>query len=130
MQDRPTVDELLEAISTYLTQDVMPNTQGRVAFHARVATNTIGIIRRELKNEEADLSREWEGLASLLGPAERPPTLAALRSAVEARNHELVGRIQAGDADGGPWRKALLRHLRTTTEDKLRVTNPGWLEGR
>lgn len=130
MQDRPTVDELLEAIANYLANDVMPATQGRVSFHARVAANTIAIIRRELAHEEDDLGREWQGLARLLGQAEQPGSLLALRAAVEARNHELVGRIQAGEGDAGPWREALLAHLREVTVAKLRVTNPAWLDAR
>ena len=34
---------------------------------------------------------------------------------------ELVARIRTGDADTGPWRSALLTHLRETVDDKLEV---------
>jgi hypothetical protein len=124
MHDRPTVDELLEAIGNYLVNDVMPNTEGRVSFHARVANNTVQIIRRELATEEDHLAREWAGLDTLLGREERPLALSELRLAVQRRNHDLVARIRAGDADAGDFRARLLAHLRTTTHDKLTVTNP------
>lgn len=48
MQDRPTIDELLEAVAGFLSDDVMPNTQGRLSFHARVAGNVLQMLRREL----------------------------------------------------------------------------------
>ena len=124
MHDRPTVDELLEAIGNYLVNDVMPNTQGRVSFHARVANNTVQIIRRELQLEEAHLGREWSGLDSLLCAAPAPDVLSELRTATIERNRELVERIKVGDADDGPWKTQLLAHLRAVTLDKLLVTNP------
>ncbi len=124
MHDRPTVDELLEAIGNYLVDDVMPNTQGRVSFHARVANNTVQIIRRELQHEEAHTAREWAGLDGLLGPEPVASSLQSGRDALQERNAELVRRIRAGDADAGAWRSELLSHLRRTTLDKLAVTNP------
>ena len=32
-----------------------------------------------------------------------------------------------GDADAGPWRSAVVAHVRQTVEDKLRVANPKYL---
>ena len=124
MHDRPTIDELLEAIGNYLVNDVQPNTQGRISFHARVANNTIQIIRRQLQHEEEHTAREWSGLDALLGATAMPPTSEALEAALQQRNAELVQRIRSGDADSGPWRAQLLTHLRQTTLDKLTVTNP------
>ncbi len=46
---RPTASELLDAVSEFLTGDVMPATTGQVAFHARVAANVLAIIARELE---------------------------------------------------------------------------------
>jgi len=129
MQDRPTVDELLEAIGNYLVNDVMPNTTGRVSFHARVANNAVQIIRRELAGEEEHLAAEWNGLDGLLGAEARPTSLRELRAAVMDRNAALVDRIRAGDADSGPFRAAVIAHLKRSTRDKLSVTNPGWLQG-
>jgi hypothetical protein len=128
MQDRPTVDELLEAVSNFLKDDVMPATQGRINFHARVASNAIEIVRRELAGEEEHLGREWDGLDALLGEQELPASLAAIRSGIVGRNQALVELIKNGDADSGQIRDQVYQHLRATTVDKLAVTNPRWLE--
>ena len=124
MQDRPNVDELLEAVAGFLHDDVMPNTAGRLSFHARVAGNVIQMLRRELMWEEDTLDREWAGLDALLGPAAKPARLSELRAATIARNEELVRRIQSGDADSGEWQAAVLQHLRASLRDKLAVSNP------
>jgi uncharacterized protein DUF6285 len=125
MQDRPNVDELLEAVAGFLHDDVMPNTTGRLSFHARVAGNVIQMLRRELTLEEDTLDREWTGLDGLLGPAAKPARLSELRAGLLARNEELVRRIQSGDADSGEQRAKTLAHLRATMRDKLAVSNPG-----
>jgi hypothetical protein len=124
MQDRPTVDELLEAVATYLQDDVIPNTSGRTSFHARVSANVLQMIRRELASEEPDLAEEWAGLNSLLEFEERPASLAALRERIHARNAELAARIQAGDADAGDYRRDVMAHLRRITHLRLLVADP------
>lgn len=122
MQDRPTHDELLGAVERFLRDDVMPNIAGARSFHARVAANAIGIVRRELQHEDEQLAREWQGLDALLGAGERPAGRAALRDAIARRNAELCARIRGGDASD-----AVVAHVTQTVRDKLLVTNPGWL---
>lgn len=124
MQDRPTIDELLEAVAGYLRDDVMPNTQGRLSFHARVSMNVLEMLRRELAMMEEHLAREWDGLDHLLGVAPMPPGLEVTRKALLERNEQLCERIRAGEADSGPWRVSVLQHLRRVTLDKLDVSNP------
>jgi aminoglycoside phosphotransferase (APT) family kinase protein len=46
---RPTASELLDAVSGFLTDEVMPAAAAQVGFHARVAANVLGIIARELE---------------------------------------------------------------------------------
>jgi len=122
MQDRPTHDELLAAVERFLRDDVMPNIEGARAFHARVAANAIGIVRRELALEDEQLAREWAGLAALLGPAAPAATRVALRDAIARRNADLCERIRAGDIDD-----AVVAHVTQTVRDKLLVTNPKWV---
>lgn len=124
MQDRPTIDELLEAVAGFLRDDVMPNTQGRISFHARVSANVIEMLRRELGSLEDHYSSEWDGLDHLQGVEPMPPGLANVRERLLARNKELSDRIQKGDSDTGPWRDAVFAHLRRVTHDKLTVSNP------
>ena len=128
MQDRPSFDELLEAIQGFLREDVMPNTQGRLSFHARVAGNAIDWIRRELQHEEEHLRREWEGLDGLLGAEPRPATVREMREATTRRNTVLAERIRNGEGDTPEFQSSLFAHLRTVTRDKLVVSNPRLLE--
>ncbi len=127
MQDRPTYDELLAAVERFLSQEIVPNTEGVRRFHARVAANVLGIVRRELEREEEQLAAEWAGLDGLLEPAKPPEDRAALREALGARTADLCERIRAGEADAGPFREAVISQVRRTTRDKLLVSNPGWL---
>lgn len=128
MQDRPTYDELLEAIETFLDKEIVPNVPGSRGFHARVAANAIRIIRRELEHREEQLLAEWQGLDTLLGPAERPATLDALADALRTRNQQLAERIRAGDADEGDFARQVREHVHRTVAEKLRVSDPGLLE--
>lgn len=111
----------------FLDDEIVPHTPGSRGFHARVAANVIRIVRRELATEEAHLESEWAGLGSLLGPAPRPVGREALRRALRSRTAELCQRIQAGEADAGPFRQAVLKHLWRTVRDRLSVSDPEWL---
>jgi len=61
---RPTARELLEAVREFLTRDVMAGSDQKLAFHARVAGNTIAIVERELtQRPEAHDGDDWATLA-------------------------------------------------------------------
>jgi hypothetical protein len=126
MQDRPTALELLDAVRTFLEDDVVPALEGRRRFHALVAANVLAIVRREWEGEEAALLREWEELRTLLGhePSAPPARDAALRDEVRELTGELGERIRKGEADAGPWRDAVRAHVRRQIVEKLRVANP------
>ncbi len=126
MQDRPTAIELLTAVREFLEQDVLPGLEGRKRFHALVAANVLSIVTRELQEGETLLVAEWRRLRDLLGVDETVPPgrLDGLRAAVRALTDRLVGRIRAGDADGGAFGDAVRAHVRMTIVEKLRVANP------
>jgi hypothetical protein len=124
MQDRPTAAELLEAVRGFLEGEVLPALEGTAKFHARVAANVLAVVGRELALEPAHAAAEWRRLDALLGAAEPPADAAALRQALAARTAVLCERIRAGDADAGPFRAAVLEHLRATTAEKLAIANP------
>ena len=147
MQDWPTVLELLAAVRDFVARQVVPALDGRRQFHARVAANVLAIVERELRDADAQLREEWTrlrtlcaidssvdadaaGTQQLAAPDDDVPPAdpATLRAAVVASNADLAARIRGGDADRGPFRSAVLRHLRATTDDKLRIANPGYLE--
>ncbi len=122
MNDRPTAAELLRAVERFLAAEVVPRLDGPQRYHARVAAHVVALVACEIESEEAQLLGEWERLAALLGePEPPPPRREALRARIRSRSEELVRRIRAGEADGGPWRDALLAHLRATVTDKLAV---------
>jgi hypothetical protein len=130
MQDRPTIYELLRSVERFLRDDVVPATDGRRQFLARVAANAIGLVERELQGEAEHGAREWAGLDALLGPAEAMPgDRDGLAAAVRARNEALCARIRAGDYDAASTaRTELLVHVRAIVRDKLLVTNRAYLE--
>ncbi len=128
MNDRPTAVELLGAVRRFLQREVVPVLEGPLRYHARVAANVVAVVAREIEAEEQQLEAECERLGRLLGREEPPPASPAsrdaLRSAVRAGTEEIARRIRAGEADSGPWRDALVTHLRATVADKLDVARP------
>jgi len=128
MQDRPTYDELLEAVQHFIETDVVPALDGPKKFHARVAANVLTIIRRELANEEAQLRAEWHRLNEVLHSVERPPSdRDELRHRLRQRTSDLCERIRHGEADAEPWHGVVVTHVRQTVIDKLAVANPKYL---
>jgi hypothetical protein len=124
MQDRPTVAELLDAVRGFLEKDAVDALDGTARFHARVAANVLAIAARELELEPAQLAAEWQRLDALLGGLPAPADLVALRRATRERTEALCERIRSGDADDGPFRDAVLAHVRATVREKLAVANP------
>jgi hypothetical protein len=138
MQDRPTAPELLAAVRAFLQAEILPGlADQRQRFRALIALNVLQVVEREIATEEAALAAEWAALVALDpsdglsdGPATRPPTLAALRADIEARKRDLCRRIQAGEADAGPWRAAVLAYARRSVAARLAVANPRYLARR
>ena len=64
--DMPRADELLSSVRDYLREDVMAQTRGRTQFMARVAANSLDIVRRELQLGPLARSRREQGLRRLL----------------------------------------------------------------
>ena len=132
MNDRPSATELLAAVERFLEETAVPALEGPAKYHARVAANVVRIVARELATEAAHLTREWDGLAALLGAGAdaKPSEPALLRAAITERNAELVSRIRAGEADAGSWREDLIAHLSRVIADKLDVAQPRRDEGK
>jgi Domain of unknown function (DUF6285) len=118
MQDRPTPEELLEAVAGFLRDQVIPGTSvsGPVAFHARVAANALDIARRQMALAPAAHEREHTALVKLLGA---DPNLD-----VAQLNRMLCERIASGAM--GLDTPGLAACLWQTTLDKLAVDQPGY----
>jgi hypothetical protein len=101
MPDRPTALELIEAVTEFLSTEVLPvATDHRFKFRTLVALNALAIAHRELA----------QGLSNrlLLSPDE----VAAL-----------ARRIRSGDVP-----EDALQTLKAHVAAKLRVSNPSYLE--
>ncbi len=96
----PSSRHLLDAVRGYLERDVMAATEGRIAFHARVAQNVLAIVEREIAlrpqleaaQRAAAKTLGYDGEAALadaikngLLDARYDEVLAALRSIVDVR---------------------------------------------
>lgn len=110
--NRPTRDELLEAVAEFLEKRVMPKLDAHTAFHTRVAVNVLAIVRRELEHGPRLDAEELARLKRLLG---REGTLEEL-------NAELCRQIRSGNLD--QRNQALMEHLFLTTMGKVSVDQP------
>ncbi len=129
MGDRPTKLELLEAVRRFLDEDLVPELEGVRRFHARVASNALGIVAREIEHEAESLPALYSAIAALLNRSEPATTLmefAEIDRAIDALEAELCERIRAGDADAGPFRSEVLTYLRQSVRERLAVSNPGY----
>ncbi len=108
--DAPTTAELVEAVREWLERDVMPATEGRLQFHARVAVNVLAMVEREIA----------------LGPEQEARHRARLAALGVADDAELAARIRAGEFDD---RYTEVRDaVRASVRDKLAVANPRYLD--
>jgi hypothetical protein len=99
MHDRPTAVELIEAVTEFLSTEVLPAAADhRLKFRTLVALNALAIATRELQASN-DL----------------------LLESVDAR--ELARRIRAGDVP-----QDALAMLKEHVAAKLRISNPSYLE--
>ncbi len=107
--DIPSAAGLLDAVREFLESDVMPATEGRVRFHARVAANAVAMVAREL----------------VLGPGLAAAHEARLAALGVRNDAELAAAIRSGalDARAVEVRAA----VRATVADKLAVANPAYL---
>jgi hypothetical protein len=128
MQDRPTLTELLQAVTHFLDEEAVPHLTGSRQFYCRVAANVLRTVMRELESEEDQLANEWERLNALLPPRERPSARGALKQAIRQRTEDLCQRIRQGEADAGLYREQVLAHVRESVREKLIVNNPGWIK--
>jgi hypothetical protein len=99
MPDRPNALELIEAVTEFLSSEVLPAAADhRLKFRTLVALNALGIAYRELESSD-DLVIGQEELG------------------------ELARRIRAGDVD-----EDLHACLKEHVAAKLRISNPAYLE--
>ena len=87
MSERPTPDELTEAIEEFLANEILPTLDDhRLRFRTLVALNALGIVRRELAKLPTEDDAAQRGLASQIRAGDVPAgTLARVKAEVTAR---------------------------------------------
>ncbi|MFN7054117.1 DUF6285 domain-containing protein [Hyphomonas sp.] len=115
MHDAPSAKELIEAVKAFIDQTAAPQLTGHAAFHARVASNALATVLRELEIRPEAEAAEISRLQALLGSAKSDPELL---------NRQLCTEIQAGRLDLAT--PGLLTHLKSTTIAQLSVDQPGY----
>jgi hypothetical protein len=110
--DMPRTDELVTSVRDFLRGDVMSATQGRTNFLARVASNSLDIVLRELSLGEEHRARERSRLRALFGSSD---DLEALRWRL---TRELRDGTMPLDKEG------LADHLRATVVNQVAIDQP------
>lgn len=87
MSERPTAQELCEAILEFLGGELLPTlTDHRLRFRTLVAMNALGIVHRELAALPAEDDAALRELARRIRAGDAPPgTLQRVKADVEAR---------------------------------------------
>ncbi|MEL7110280.1 MAG: DUF6285 domain-containing protein [Pseudomonadota bacterium] len=114
MHDQPSVAELVQAVKNFVDNSAAPNLTGHAAFHARVASNVLATILRDLEQRPGAEATERAGLLALLAADET--------SSTEMLNAELSQRIRDGDIKGET--PGLLAHLKETTMAQVEIDQP------
>lgn len=114
MHDQPSVRELVQAVKNFVDETAMPELQGRAGFHARVASNVLATILRDLTARSENDQAEYARLTRLLG-ASADESLASL-------NRQLQNEIRSGELTISS--SELMSHLKMTSIAQLQVDQP------
>ena len=114
MHDQPSVAELVQAVKNFIDETAGPNLTGHATFHARVASNVLSTVLRDLEQRPQSEPAERARLLDLLGD-EADQSTAAL-------NETLSTRIKAGEMT--PETPGLLSHLKATTIAQVEIDQP------
>lgn len=114
MHDQPSVAELVQAVKNFIDDTAGPNLSGHAAFHARVASNALSTVLRDLEQRPSAESAERARLIALLNVPEDTST--------DALNAILSEQIQAGTMTTET--EGLLDHLKATTMAQVEIDQP------
>jgi hypothetical protein len=108
--DAPSATELLEAVREWIDREVIASTDGRLRFHARVASNVLAMVEREIELGPAQAEAHAQRLAQL-GVSDD----AELAAAIRERRFD----------DRGDELRTLLAEM---VADKVAVANPRYVD--
>lgn len=111
--NRPTNLELIESVTEFLQNKIMPQVDKHSAFHTKVAINVLNIVAREIDQHDAMESAEIQRLQNLLDSD---------NSDLAQLNLTLCNQISEGDI--ALDRADLINHLWECTKAKVAIDNP------
>jgi hypothetical protein len=144
MQDKPTSTELLEAIQDFLMKEIMPTVKDKdlLSFKTLISWNMLGVIIREIKQEEPLLAKEFSSIIPLLGEKEKnllsqnpklsnfnlnSPDLSELslieKKEILLKANELLAKT-IREEKILPSNKEVYHHIMETLKDTLSISNP------
>jgi Domain of unknown function (DUF6285) len=129
MQDRPSVEELIAAVASFLERELLPTVADqRLRFRGLVAANLLAVAARELGEGDAPLLAARDRLQDLLGHApSSAPDRGALRAETAQLAADFAARIRAGQYDDPTAFAAALDTAEWLVAEKLRVASPRFL---
>lgn len=114
MHDHPSVSELVQAVKNFIDETASPNLTGHAAFHARVASNALATVLRDLDQRPQHEAAEHARLRKLLQESGTAST--------EALNKRLSAGVRAGELTSET--PGLLAHLKETTIAQVEIDQP------
>ncbi len=114
MHDQPSVSELVQAVKNFIEQSAAPNLTGHAAFHARVASNVLATVLRDLEQRPQSESAERARLLDLLD--------GSTDQSLTALNEALTARIKSGEMT--PETPGLRSPLKATTSAQVEIDQP------
>ena len=114
MHNQPSVAELVQAVKNFIDNTAAPNLTGHPAFHARVASNVLATVLRDLEARTSNEAAERAGLVALL---DCDPALD-----LETMNQRLCDEITAGRITAET--PGLLAHMKKTAIAQVEVDQP------
>ncbi len=124
MQDRATALELLDGIGRFLKTQSERQQDRWLRFQLLVASNSLGIIRRELEMEEGFLREEWAALDLLVAEQPVPDTFRKLQAGMRVRQEDLCARIREGQFDDREREDELVRFLVMEVVNRVKIAAP------
>ena len=126
MQDRPSKEVLLDALSNFLIQQVRPAiSDPGLNFRTLIAANLAMVVANEIRTEEQQNATELARLRALMPelPAAPTETQEQLRAAILNLNRALARKLRDGSFDASHFGRAL-DHTKQALIEKLAVNNP------
>lgn len=114
MQTHPSLNELVEAVKHFIDETAAPNLEGHASFHARIASNVLSIVLRELEQGKAAATQESQQLAALLNTSPEED--------LQALTRQLCDEISSGKITMET--PGLLAYLKSTAIAQLNIDQP------